>query len=176
MYWSDEPGSDFVKTFYHSEFGAAENRIGEQFVLRYREGTRIDERGEEVAVRIPLVAIPFDMEAFADFGFKRANKVYQFLDELAEGARAGQIAMLAEITLYPLEVRSPGGTVFTFENAEELATNAADLFNGKVVNAILNQDYADSIVNANGLGIGAGELWFTASESGEFLLYAVNPF
>ena len=176
LYWSEEAGSNLVKTFYHSEFGAAENRIGEQFVLRYREGTRIDERGEEVAVRIPLAAIPFDMEAFTDFGFKRANKVYQFLDELAEGARAGKIAMLADIALYPLEVRAPDGSVFTFNNAKELGEHAKDLFNGKVVNAILNQDYSDLIVNANGLGIGAGELWFTPSDSGEFMLYAINPF
>lgn len=81
-----------------------------------------------------------------------------FLEELQEAVRKGDSGAIAAMTSFPLLVNGAPGP----QDAEQLRGQYLAIFNTRVRNQILHQRAAELFVNARGVMIGSGALWFAA--------------
>ena len=66
-------------------------------------------------------------------------------------------------------------TRVTINNKKELLDRYDEVFNNNVVNAVAEQKTEDLFVNAMGVMVGNGQVWFGVTEQGEYYILSVNP-
>lgn len=95
-----------------------------------------------------IEAVQGDAEGFGE-AFAKLQDGFLF-DTAAEN--------LAELAAYPLDVMVDGAVV-SVTDADELIANFDDLVTKDTQSALASQDFADLIVNSDGVGFGNGVLW-----------------
>lgn len=103
---------------------------------------------QEEAVMSQIEAVQGDAEGFGE-AFAKLQDGFLF-DTAAEN--------LADLAAYPLDVMVDG-TVVSVTDADELIANFDDLVTKDTQSALGSQDFADLIVNSDGVGFGNGVLW-----------------
>lgn len=173
-YYCADPADAWSQKFYVPGEGPVQQYLDQLFAVQYRQGPIIDERGEEVIVRIPVSIVEFQRDQFSYLGVDNAYNLYEFVDQLQAVVRANAAQDFAQAVSLPLQFSFDGATI-TLESPADVVTHWSKIMNPRVRQAVLDQTYESLFVNANGLMIGSGALWFNPAQGGEFTLYAANP-
>jgi inhibitor of cysteine peptidase len=75
---------------------------------------------------------------------------------------------------YPVELNIDNASV-TINDEMELLDRYDAVFNNNVVNAVAGQKTEDLFVNAMGVMVGDGQVWFGVTDQGEYFILSVNP-
>ena len=75
---------------------------------------------------------------------------------------------------YPVELNIDNVSV-TINDEMELLDRYDAVFNNNVVNAVAGQKTEDLFVNAMGVMVGDGQVWFGVTDQGEYFILSVNP-
>lgn len=100
-----------------------------------------------------------------------------FLADLQKATTAEDQKAVAAMVNYPFKTKV-NGQEMTFENAKDVTRAYDDLFRPSILAAIKAQTYETLTVNAAGVAVGSGQVWFNKVGTGpdaKVLIIALNP-
>lgn len=81
-------------------------------------------------------------------------------DRLQQGVALGDKVAVAALVAYPIEVELDGGQA-SIGNADAFVAAWDKIITSEVAQAVVQQEFADVLVNAQGVMIGSGQVWIS---------------
>lgn len=106
----------------------------------------------------PALAQDTDMDKRIDTVLGDHTKYVTVISALQKAVKAPDPAAVASLVSYPIKV-TLGGKAKSYKTKKAFIASYKQIMTPAIANAVVNQKYADLIVNSQGVGFGSGQVW-----------------